>query len=107
MAYEATTDCLWQTFYGEIPLSLIGESKNKIITRQVRVHKDPRCGPMNIVHIFEDRPASLETWIDNCTKLSMEFKITALEVHQALFAQLPEIFGRSVASGPRSVERLR
>jgi hypothetical protein len=49
---------------------------------------------MFIEHTYLDRPASLETWIDHCTLLAAEFRISALDVHRALFALLPEIFGR-------------
>jgi hypothetical protein len=49
---------------------------------------------MLVEHTYVDRPASLETWIDHCTALAAEFGISALDVHRALFAQLPEIFER-------------
>jgi len=49
---------------------------------------------MLIEHTYVDRPASLETWIDHCAVLAAELGISALDVHRALFAQLPEIFGR-------------
>jgi hypothetical protein len=49
---------------------------------------------MLIEHIYVDRPASLDTWVDHCAALAAEFGISVLEVHLALFAQLPEIFGR-------------
>jgi hypothetical protein len=49
---------------------------------------------MLIEHTYLDRPASLETWIDHCTALAAECGFPALDVHRALFAQFPEIFGR-------------
>jgi hypothetical protein len=49
---------------------------------------------MYIEHTYVDHPASLETWIDHCAVLAGELGISALDVHRALFAQLPEIFGR-------------
>ena len=66
----------------------------RITTRQIRRRQSRRFGEMLIEHIYVDRPASLETWVDHCTALAAEFGIPALEVHRALFAQLPEIFGR-------------
>jgi hypothetical protein len=56
--------------------------------------RSPRLGEVYIEHTYIDRPASIDTWIDHCTLLAAEFGVSALEVHRALFAQLPEIFGR-------------
>jgi len=66
----------------------------QIKTRQIRKLRSPQVGEMLIEHTYVDRPASLETWIDHCAALAAEFGISALDVHGALFAQLPEIFGR-------------
>lgn len=66
----------------------------RITTRQIRRRRSRHFGEMLIEHTYVDRPASLETWVDHCTALAAEFGISALEVHRALFAQLPEIFGR-------------
>lgn len=66
----------------------------QIKTRQIRKQRSRYFGEMFIEHTYVDRPASLETWIDHCATLGVEFGISALEVHTALFAQLPEIFGR-------------
>jgi hypothetical protein len=65
----------------------------RITTRQIRRRRSRRFGEMLIEHIYVDRPASLETWVDHCTALAAEYGISALDVHRALFAQLPEIFG--------------
>jgi len=66
----------------------------QIKTRQSRRLRSPRVGDMLIEHIYIDRPASPETWIEHCRALATEFGISALEVHAALRAQLPEIFRR-------------
>jgi hypothetical protein len=66
----------------------------EIKTRQLRRVHSPRVGVMLIEHTYFDRPATLETWVDHCAALATEFGISALEVHTALFKQLPEIFGR-------------
>jgi hypothetical protein len=66
----------------------------QIRTRQIRRVGSPRIGEMLIEHTYIDHPASLETWVDHCAALADEFGLSALEVHSALFAQLPEIFGR-------------
>lgn len=66
----------------------------RITTRQIRRRRSRRFGEMLIEHKYVDRPASLETWVDHCTALAAEFGISVLEVHRALFAQLPEIFGQ-------------
>jgi hypothetical protein len=66
----------------------------QIKTRQIRRRRSHQFGEMFIEHTYVDRPASLETWIDHCAALGAEFGISALDVHTALFAQLPEIFGR-------------
>jgi hypothetical protein len=66
----------------------------QIRTRQIRKLRSPRVGDIMIEHIYVDSPASLETWIDHCGALATEFGISALDIHAALFAQLPEIFGR-------------
>ena len=66
----------------------------QIKTRQIRRLRSHQVGEMLIEHTYVDRPASLETWIDHCGALAAEFGISALDVHGALFAQLPEIFGR-------------
>lgn len=71
-----------------------GVSLGPIKTRQTRRLRSPRVGEMHIEHTYVDRPASLESWIDHCTVLAAEFGMSALEVHRALFAQLPEIFGQ-------------
>jgi hypothetical protein len=65
----------------------------QIKTRQIRKRHSPRVGAVLIAHTYIDRPASLETWIEHCTTLSAECGISVLEVHTALFAQLPEVFG--------------
>jgi hypothetical protein len=65
----------------------------QIRTRQTRRLRSPQVGEVHIVHTYIDHPASLETWVDHCTGLAAEFGISALDVHRALFAQLPEIFG--------------
>jgi len=69
-------------------------SVSQIKTRQTRRLRSSQVGEMFIEHTYLDRPASLETWIDHCTLLAAEFRISALDVHRALFTQLPEIFGR-------------
>ena len=66
----------------------------QIKTRQIRRRRSRHFGDMLIEHTYVDRPASLETWVDHCTTLAAEFGMSALDVHRALFAQLPEIFGR-------------
>jgi hypothetical protein len=66
----------------------------QIKTRQVRRRRSRLLGELMIEHTYVDSPASLETWIDHCAALGVEFGISALDVHRALFAQLPEIFGR-------------
>ena len=66
----------------------------QIKTRQIRRRRSRHFGEVLIEHTYVDRPASLETWVDHCTILATEFGISALDVHRALFAQLPEIFGR-------------
>ena len=71
-----------------------GRSLGEIKTRQTRRLRSPHLGEMLIEHTYTDRPASLETWIDHCTALAAEFGMSALDVHRALFAQLPEVFGR-------------
>ena len=64
-----------------------------IKTRQLRRLRSPQVGEILIEHTYIDRPASLETWIDHCAALAVEFEISALDIHTVLFAQLPEIFG--------------
>jgi hypothetical protein len=66
----------------------------QIKTRQFRRLRSPRVGDMLIEHTYVDSPASPETWFEHCYALATEFGISALEVHAALFAQLPEIFRR-------------
>jgi hypothetical protein len=66
----------------------------RITTRQIRWRRGTHIGDMFIEHTYVDRPASLETWIDHCTVLAAEFELSALDVHRALFAQFPEIFGQ-------------
>ena len=66
-----------------------------IITKQMRRHRAETGGWVFIEHPYKDKPASLETWIDHCMTIADEFGMSALDVHKALFAQLPEIFGRS------------
>jgi hypothetical protein len=69
----------------------------EIKTRQLRRVHSTRFGEMLIEHTFVDSPASLETWDDHCDRIAAEFGIESLDVHWsllALFAQLPEIFGR-------------
>ena len=68
-------------------------SVDQIKTRQTRRLRSRQVGEMLIEHTYVDRPASLETWIDHCAALAAEFEISALDVHKALFAQLPEVFG--------------
>jgi hypothetical protein len=65
-----------------------------IRTRQIRRLRSRRIGEVLIEHVYVDRPASLDTWIDHCAALSREFGIPALDIHTALFDQFPEIFGR-------------
>ena len=69
-------------------------SNRLIKTRQIRRRQSRDFGEMFIEYTYVDRPASLETWIDHCAVLAAELGISALDVHRALFAQLPEIFGR-------------
>jgi hypothetical protein len=71
-----------------------GEPMTEIKTRQLRRVHSPRVGDILIEHTYLDSPASLETWVDHCAALAAEFGISPLEVHRALFVQLPEIFGR-------------
>jgi len=71
-----------------------GLALGHIKTRQTRRLRSPHLGEMLVEHTYVDRPASLETWVDHCTALAAEFGISALDVHRALFAQLPEVFGR-------------
>lgn len=71
-----------------------GLAPGHIKTRQIRRLSSPQLGEMLVEHTYVDRPASLETWIDHCTALAAEFGISALDIHRALFAQLPEVFGR-------------
>ncbi len=66
----------------------------RIKTRQLRRLRSARLGEVLIEHTYVDHPASLDTWIDHCGALAVEFGISALDVHTGLFAQLPEIFGR-------------
>jgi hypothetical protein len=66
----------------------------EIRTKQLRRVTSRRLGEMLIEHTYVDSPASLETWVDHCTTLAVEFGISPLDVHKALFTQLPEIFGR-------------
>jgi hypothetical protein len=66
----------------------------QIRTKQIRRLRSPRLGEILVEHTYVDSPASLDTWIDHCAKLAAEFGISAIDVHAALFAQLPEIFGR-------------
>lgn len=78
-------------------LSLIEPSEDPMIqikTRQLRRVHSPRVGDMLIEHTYIDRPASIDTWVEHCAALAAEFGISALEAHNALFEQLPEIFGR-------------
>jgi hypothetical protein len=67
---------------------------HQIKTRQIRRLRSAQVGEMLIEHTYVDRPASVETWIDHCGALAAEFVISVLNVYRALFAQLPEIFGR-------------
>jgi hypothetical protein len=66
----------------------------QIKTRRLCRVRSPRFGEMLIEHVYLDSPASLETWIDHCGALAAEFGLSAREVHEALFAQFPELFGR-------------
>ena len=66
----------------------------QIKTRQIRRLHSRQVGEVQIEHTYIDRPASLDTWIDHCGTLAAEFGISVLDAHGALFAQLPEIFGR-------------
>lgn len=66
----------------------------QIKTRQIRKLRSRCLGEMLIEHTYIDCPASLETWVDHCASLASEFGLSALEIHSALFQQLPEIFGR-------------
>lgn len=66
----------------------------RIKTRQLRRFRSAQLGEVLIEHTYVDRPASLDTWIDHCGALAVEFGISPLDVHTGLFAQLPEIFGR-------------
>jgi hypothetical protein len=72
----------------------VRDAMTKIRTRQLRRVSSPRLGEMLIEHTYVDSPASLGTWVDHCATLAAEFGISPLEVHKALFNQLPEIFGR-------------
>jgi hypothetical protein len=67
---------------------------SEIKTRQLRRMRSPHVGEMLIEYIYLDSPASLGTWVDNCGALAAEFGLSAGEVHEALFAQFPEIFER-------------
>lgn len=64
----------------------------KIRTRQVRAVRS-RIGTIMVEKIYFDRPASLETWIENCGAIAAEFGVDWLTAHDALAAQLPELFG--------------
>jgi hypothetical protein len=66
----------------------------QIRTRLLRRVRGPRIGEMLIEYVYVDSPASVETWIDHCAELAAELGLSVLEVHTALFVQLPEIFGR-------------
>lgn len=66
----------------------------EIRTRQLRWFGDRYLGRMRVDATFIDSPASLETWIAHIPALAAEFGLSALEAHEALFAMLPEIFGR-------------
>ena len=72
----------------------VNNNRGQIKTRMTRKLRLSQIGEMEVEHTFVDKPASLETWIDHCGKLSEEMGISALDVHRALFAVLPEIFGR-------------
>lgn len=76
------------------PFHYTSVAMTQITTRQIRKRHNRHFGEMLIEHTYVDRPASLGTWIDHCTMLAAELGISALDVHKALFAQLPEIFGR-------------
>ena len=69
-------------------------SATEVRTRQIRKLRSPKIGEILIEHTYVDRPASLGTWIDNCAALALEFRISVLDIHERLFDQLPEIFGR-------------
>lgn len=79
---------------GEPGSSFHRKPMTRIKTRQLRRLRSPQLGEVVIEHIYVDRPASLDTWIDHCGALAVEFGISPLDVHRGLFAQLPEIFGR-------------
>jgi len=49
---------------------------------------------IDVTHTYRDQPATLETWIDNTTKLSVELGHPVTEIHNMLFKVFPEIFGR-------------
>jgi hypothetical protein len=66
----------------------------QIKTRHLRRLRSPQLGEVVIEHTYFDRPASIETWIDHCGALALEFGISPVDVHTSLFAQLPEIVGR-------------
>jgi len=66
----------------------------RITTRQIRRRRSKHIDETPIEYTYVDGPASLETWVDHCTALAAEFGISALDVHRALFAQFPEIFGQ-------------
>ena len=71
----------------------INDNRGQIKTRMTRKLRSSKIGEMEVEHTFVDKPASLETWIDHCGTLGEEIGMSALDVHRALFAVLPEIFG--------------
>lgn len=66
---------------------------SEIRTRQTRTLRSTNIGELHIQTTYIDRPASIETWIEHCGALAIEFGMPPLAVMQGLFAQLPEIFG--------------
>ena len=68
---------------------------NEIRTKHVRRLHSPMSGSIiDVTHTYRDQPATLETWIDNTTKLSVELGHPVTEIHNMLFKVFPEIFGR-------------
>ena len=66
----------------------------EICTRHVRrLRSYYGIGRISVEVFYYDRPASLETWIENCAALAAEAGVDWLTAHDALAAQLPELFG--------------
>lgn len=65
----------------------------EIRTRQMRTLPSRHIGWVRVEKIYYDRPASIDTWIEHCGIIAAEEGMAPLAAHEALFAQLPEIFG--------------